>query len=168
MSLVEDIVRRLESLTDRIVNLEMYEQPAVYAVRAYHNRNQTIAHDTVTTLAFNSERYDYGVMHDNATNNSRLTAPSDGIYVITANVVWAAHATGHRTLSIQLNAATTIGSTRVLVTSGSVPARMALTTQWEMNKTDYVEALVYQNSGGNLDVVATSAFSPEFMMVRVA
>ena len=167
MSLVEDIVRRLESLTDRIVNLEMYEHPAVYAVRVYNTRSLAIPNTALTALQYDTERYDYGDLF-NIVNNTRLTAPSDGIYVITANVEWYQYATGYRSLSIRLNAATTIAAARILTTIAAIPARMALTTQWELDKTDYVEALVYQNSGGDLDVLSTSAFSPEFMMTRVA
>lgn len=56
------------------------------SVRAFHSATQSIAHAVETTLAFNSETYDSDSMHDNATNNSRLTINTAGLYLFTANI----------------------------------------------------------------------------------
>ena len=168
MSLVEDIVRKLENLTDRIVNLEVHEQPAVYAARVYKAAAQTIADSTTTAIIFDTERYDYGAIHDNVTNNTRLTAPADGIYAIVGNVVWAANDTGERRLMIRLGGATPIAATRVNTPHATRAEWMVVSTQYELDKDQYVELTVYQTSTGDLDINTLANYSPEFMMARVA
>ena len=54
--------------------------------RAYHDASQSISNSSATSLALNQERYDTDTIHDLSTNNSRLTAPSDGYYHIEGNV----------------------------------------------------------------------------------
>lgn len=54
--------------------------------RVFHSVNQSIPHNTSTTLAFNSESYDNDIMHDNVTNNNRITFTTAGVYVITASI----------------------------------------------------------------------------------
>lgn len=50
--------------------------------RAYHNTTQSASHAAVTALALNSEQHDNGSLHDTVTNNSRLTAPLAGVYLM--------------------------------------------------------------------------------------
>jgi len=45
---------------------------------------------------------------------------------------------------------------------------MTISTIYQLAATDYVELQVYQDSGGDLDINASAASSPEFAMVRVA
>src|SRR5262245_40483526 len=66
----------------------------VPAARAYHSANQSINSGTNTTLNFDSERFDSDTIHDNVTNNSRLTCKTAGKYLICCNVRWASNATG--------------------------------------------------------------------------
>src|SRR5262252_6806646 len=84
------------------------------AVRAFHNAAQSVTSGTPLALALNSERFDQAgnaadSMHDNSTNNSRLTAKYAGVYQITGNVEWAANSTGVRSLQIRLNGSTILG-----------------------------------------------------------
>ena len=88
--------------------------PIGQGARVYHNAAQAIATSSGTALAFNNERYDTDLIHDPATNNSRLTCQTAGKYLIIANIQWAANATGFRQLGIMLNGTTTIAQQRVL------------------------------------------------------
>ena len=54
--------------------------------RVYRNSAQSINDSTLTALAFNNEQYDTDGLHDNATNNSRLTCVLAGKYAISAGV----------------------------------------------------------------------------------
>ena len=56
--------------------------------RAHHSSNQSITNNTFTVLSLNSERWDTDSIHDNSTNNSRLTCNTAGKYIITAGVYW--------------------------------------------------------------------------------
>lgn len=44
---------------------------------------------------------------------------------------------------------------------------LSLATLWQLSATEYVTVEVFQNSGGALNVLASSAYSPEFWAVRV-
>ena len=99
-----------------MIETGVYEAHLQPAVRAYHNANQSIANNTVTAVALNSERFDQtagaaAAHHDTATNNSRLTCLYAGIYQITAHAAWDSNATGLRKLFIRLNGATQITPT---------------------------------------------------------
>ena len=45
---------------------------------------------------------------------------------------------------------------------------MNVMTIYELLATDYVELSVFQDSGGDLDIVATGNYTPEFAMAWVA
>jgi len=136
--------------------------------RAYNSANISTPNNTDTVLSFDSERYDTDTIHDNVTNNSRLTATTAGKYLIVANFRFAANATGHRRAFIRLNGATPIALMRIETeTSGPQYTAMILTTIYDLSATDYVEVVVKQNSGGALNIEAASNYSPEFMMQRI-
>lgn len=135
------------------------------AARVYGGAAQSIPNATYTTLAFNSERFDTDGIHDTVANNSRLTCQTAGIYLIVLQVRFAANTTGHRQIGIKLNDASFIAMS--IVAPASVMTVMTLPTVYRLSQGDYIEAQVYQDSGGALNVEANSAYSPEFMMVRV-
>jgi hypothetical protein len=137
------------------------------AARVTHNANQSIPSDTATVLAFNAESFDTADLHDNTTNNSRLTAPVDGLYIATAGVRFVANNTGWRMVLLGRNGTfNTLGSdlrnaasdatatTRLSVSSGPV----------QLQAGDYMEVRVQQSSGGALNVASQDLF---FSMVRV-
>lgn len=132
--------------------------------RAYHNANQSITSATLTVLALNSERYDTDTIHDTATNNSRLTCKTAGVYAISGNVSFAANATGLRELDILLNGATMIASKTVGNVGGTVATIVDVGCDYLLAVNDYVELRVYQDSGGALNVLSTGNYTPEFSM----
>lgn len=135
------------------------------AARAYHNANQSIPDATDTVVALNSERFDTDTIHDLAVNNSRLTCKTAGKYLIMGNVFWAGSATGSRFLRVRLNGTTLIAEIRNSSSAGG-DSQIA-PTLYDLAVNDYVEMVVYQSSGGALDVLASGNFSPEFSMVKV-
>ena len=76
--------------------------------RAHHSSNQSITNNTFTVLSLNSERWDTDSIHDNSTNNSRLTCNTAGKYIITAGVYWGQDTSGERVLEIFFNGATVL------------------------------------------------------------
>ena len=131
--------------------------------RVYHTVDQTATTGVRLTLAFNSERYDNGGLHDTVTNNSRLTALKAGVYSIWGGVRWAGNATGVRSLEIRLNALSTIGSNEA--TPGGTAWRDQVgCTIFKLAVNDYVELAATQTSGGDLSVVRQADYSPEFAM----
>src|SRR5262245_8790974 len=131
--------------------------------RVYHNTTQSISDSTVTAVSLNSERFDTDTIHDNSTNNSRLTCKTAGKYLIIANVGFASNATGYRSVAIRLNGSTYIASTQVTAINGAT-TRLAPSTLYALAVNDYVEAIVFQTSGGALNTEQSGNITPEFMM----
>jgi len=137
-----------------------------YGARVYNSANQSIANVTWTTVSFDSERYDTDAIHDTVTNNSRLTCVTAGKYIIIFSGLFAANATGSRGAAITLNGTTYIAN--ITVAKGqSNEAKWSVSTIYDLAVTDYVEARVYQSSGGNLNLTVESNNSIEFMMQRI-
>jgi hypothetical protein len=134
--------------------------------RVYHSVDQSIPDITATYLAFDSERYDTDTIHDTTTNNSRLTCQTAGKYIIVFQATFAANATGKRHFWIRLNGTTNIAYNKQGLDSDN-EIMVPVVTIYDLAVGDYVEAGVYQNSGGSLALLTQAQLSPEFMMQRV-
>lgn len=135
-----------------------------YMTYVYHNATQSIAASTLTALAFNSEYYDTAIMHDNATNNTRITITQAGKYEGYITVAWADDATGYRQVLLRKNGATYLsdGDTRVPITGNVTCITLPIpATTFALN--DYLEAVVRQTTAGALNVNTCS-----FMLRRVS
>ena len=144
------------------------DNPYLYreGARVYHSADQAIPDSTWTALAFDSERWDTDTIHDPVANNSRLTCKTPGKYIISLAIRFDAHATGFRVAALRVNVP-------LLIAAQENPpglsdyVRFTVTTIWDLALNAYVEAYVWQNSGGALNVLATAGYSPEFMMQRI-
>lgn len=131
--------------------------------RVYNSANESITNATLTALTFNSERFDNGGMHSTVTNTDRLTAQTAGYYLITGNVSFATSGTGDRYLYICLN-----GTATIIALQGGIPSGAAgqlvlnVSTVYHLAANDYVLLVVFQTSGGDLNVESSANYSPEF------
>ena len=142
---------------------------SIPAARITRTVSQGILNDDETPLNFNSERYDTAGMHSNSTNLSRLTAPVDGIYLVTAQVQWDVNGFGNRTLAIRRNGTVALARDRRQPGTDPVNApAVNLSTVASLDAGDFVEAEVFQDSGGNLSVLRIGEESPEFSMTWLA
>lgn len=134
----------------------------------YRTTTQSLTDAADTTIGFNAETTDIGAMHDNATNNSRITIPTggDGTYVLSTGIECAANATGLRQIQFLKNGATVLGYDNRLSVGASVPTRVTLVAQADLVATDYVEVRVYQDSGGALNT-GSGATTVWFAAVKV-
>lgn len=133
---------------------------ATDGARVTNTALQTFTTGVAAAITFDTEQYDNGTVHDTGSNTSRLTFATAGIYTAVGNVDWAGNATGRRTLSIRLNGSTLIAQTQIA--GSTTVTQMQTSVVYKFAATDYVELVGTQNSGGNLDVNATSIFSPMF------
>lgn len=114
-------------------------------------------------LTFNSERVDVGAMHDTSTNTGRLTVPTGGggFYAVGGCIEFDGNGTGRRGIQIRLNGATVIAREET-GNAGANDHAITIHTVYQLAAGDYVELMALQASGGNLNMLATSAYSPEF------
>lgn len=114
-------------------------------------------------LTFNSERVDVGAMHDTSSNTGRLTVPTGGggFYAIGGCIEFASNATGKRGIAVRLNGSTIIAQ-HESDNIGASDHALAISTVYQLAAGDYVELMGKQSSGGSLNMLATSAYSPEF------
>ena len=121
----------------------------------YRNSNVSIPNATATAIEYNTEVFDTDAFHDNSTNPSRVTIPAGkgGKYLFTAWNNFASNATGYRNMDLFINGTTLTGSSGVGWTpnaSGNNSGTIAVIL--DLVATDYVEVLVTQTSGGNLNL----------------
>jgi hypothetical protein len=142
------------------------DQPLPQA-SVFNSANISIATSALRQwLTFDSENYDTGNFHSTTTNTGRLTAPVPGLYLIGASVEFASNATGYRELDLRVNGSTFIAADRMPAASGGAHI-MSTQRVYQLDAGDYVETGVIQVSGGALNVVRQSAWSPEFWIVRL-
>lgn len=183
--LEENFLDRLDTVEERLAELERESSTGMFEVngtlmtvpgavvsgdiigaRAYNSGNISIPNDTSTALTFDTERWDTDDIHDLSTNTGRLTCVTAGYYLIIGQVSFDSDADGYRFVIIWLNETTSVASQR-LGANPSGATRVEVMTIYELAVGDYVELQVRHTAGAALDVVAGSAYSPEFMMVRL-
>lgn len=150
----------ITTITSFLLALEANAAPGGtrWLASAYHNANQSIANTTWTTLALNSENADTQAMHDNSTNNSRITIQRGGAYAGAGRVVFAASAAG----AMRGGRAIVNGSTTAIVGAAQPPpvggSFYAVVGFPILPRTysagDYIQLQAYQDSGGSLNAIA--------------
>jgi len=113
--------------------------------------NQSIPRIIMTTINWDSELYDTDSMHDNVTNNSRITIKTPGKYSISAQSEWGINSGGFRFLEIIKNGVDSIARVRDLADNAS-EHNIVFVGEFAVN--DYIELIVFQDTGGNLDFEA--------------
>jgi hypothetical protein len=117
-------------------------------------------------LDFDDERYDQGGTH--FTNNAIdhiLSAPVNGIYLITAAVRWESNTTGFRNIVIDKNNGTSLAQQDI---PASGLTHQTISTVAALAAGDDITIDVRQTSGGNLDVLKAGEQSPEFTLTWLA
>lgn len=141
--------------------------PPVPQARVYNNANISVANNTVVALTFNSEDFDNGNVHSTSVNTGRLTAPITGLYSIGYTIQYASNATGLRFSGLRLNGTVRIGGDHEIPPANGSVTLLSGSTIYRLAATDYVELIVFQNSGVALNVEFAGSNSPYFWMVRL-
>jgi hypothetical protein len=146
--------------------------PTFSGARVYHNNNQTLTNGV--PVQFNSERFDTDNYHSTVSNTSRLTAPTDGYYLIGACLYPFANPTGFAYIAFIVNRAVT---GQVTIANSGIQApnaafgrtQHALETVYKLNAGDFVEVIWFSGSSSDLIVTSfsTSNHTPEFWITRL-
>lgn len=123
----------------------------------------SIPDSAATAIELDSETYDTDTMHDNVTNNSRLTCNTEGPYIIVGNVEWSGDASGARKLIVYKNAFTTLAEDSRTPPDAN-PMGHGISTIAYLTVGEFVELYAYQTSGSALTIQHNVAFSPIFAM----
>lgn len=130
--------------------------------------SQSVPNSTDTTLTWNSETYDTDNIHNNVTNNTRLTVPA-GVTraILRVNLSLQVSTVGRRNVSILKNG-TTFPGMGYVGTQGASSNPMGislLSSTISVIAGDFFEVILNQSSGGNLNVLAESrtSFSMEIV-----
>jgi hypothetical protein len=125
------------------------------------NNNQTISNNTNTVVLWDSEafqpNFDTDSIHSTTTNTGRFTVPTGkgGYWMCIATVQFESNGTGIRAGDFLIGGDMRTKGFRALPSSASDTVYSA-STVLKLSAADYVEFQVYQNSGGNLAIVADS------------
>ena len=139
--------------------------PTAQGVAVYNSTDQSIASGSYTTATFNSEYFDTDAFHSTATNTGRLTVPASmaGEYAIVTNIYVSPTATGDLVAKLQINGSDKNRFSHKLTSGEAVT--VAFTSLVTLAAADYVEVLVYQNTGSNQNL-STSKYG-QFAMYRI-
>lgn len=136
-------------------------------VSVFNTTAQSIPDVTPTILNFDSERFDTDTMHDNVTNNSRITFTTAGTYAFGGDVKWEGNSGGDfRLTRVLLN-----GTDELLYdcnrdASGEDDAN-TFSGIAAFSAADFIELEVEHDEGAALDVLA-GADQIQFWAYRIA
>lgn len=135
------------------------------SVRLFNTTVQAIPTATLTSITFDSERWDSQAMHSLVSNTNRITIPTNwsGQYIIGAHIAWASN-NSTKGVFIYLNATYYITG-QTMSDNGQLNASCNPNTLYGVVAGDYLEVQVWQNSGGNLNTFVGTLLSPEFYAV---
>lgn len=125
-----------------------------HGARLWKSANQTVPSGNNDVITWNSEVYDTDLLHDTATNNSRITIPSglDGFWQLTVKINTDADAANHNPMAIRFRknaAGSGAGGTLLDVQtfSGHTNAGgVALVATYQLVAGDYLEAFFNSTS----------------------
>jgi hypothetical protein len=146
-----------------VVNQLVFVSPKARVTRS---STQSISNNTVTAVSFNSEQDDNDGIYS-AGSPTRLTAARAGKYSVTGAIEWAANATGTRFLALRVNGTTYIAMARQMTVTGGATTEMHIARDWDFAASDYVEMIVFQDSGGALNIGATAGYTPELSICKI-
>jgi hypothetical protein len=136
-------------------------------VRCYNNAAISTATGVVTPLTYNTNRFDNASLHSTTSLTGRITVSTAnaGKYLTGASVEWQASTLGdYRTLVVRLGSVVNVTASTYSPGATNGFANQNVSALWSISN-DFFDTAVQQNSGGALNVNATSYFSPEFWAV---
>jgi hypothetical protein len=120
---------------------------------AYRDSSQGIGNNSQTAIQLNQEKFDTNTMHDNSTNNTRITIKRAGYYQISGLISFE-RASYQYEISLRINGSSTIARLSqpyyASITNGQKGLFISKTVYMGVN--DYIELCAWQNSGSTRDI----------------
>jgi hypothetical protein len=127
-----------------------------------NNTGATVLLDTASTTP-TTGTYDPKSWFNNA--NDRIAIGQAGFYTVTANIAFAANATGRRIVSINVNGTEVTSTTAMATPTGS--SILCCTTNLYLAVNDLVTMSALQTSGGALSTVVVAGAYPALSVGRI-
>lgn len=134
--------------------------PTIFRCSAYNSAAQSIPDSTSTIITYDTEDYDIGSIHSVASNTGRMTIPvgGDGYYAINSTILFAPSAVGSRIARFQKNGTLLIYAQGIVATvSAAQVTTVGIQVTVFLVAGDYIEVVVFQDSGGALNTGASTA-----------
>lgn len=147
---------------ETIAGIKTFSDPPVFSlsgVKVAKSSGQSISNITLTEVSFDTETYDDDAMHDNVTNNGRLICKTAGRYLICAEIVFDANATGYRQAVLHKNGSSFFGRSIVQASPATNATSLIATSIQTLAVNDYVTVEAAQSSGGALVINSVSTFT---------
>ena len=136
------------------------------SIKAYVDQDKCLVTSTTSSITigsvplavpFDSEISDTAGLHDNSTNNSRITIASAGIYLINGTITTTETDNGDYSIAIYKNGSEL---TRIYADTGSTSSGQVfnITHIASLSATDYLELFVVAISGNSTAVDGTKSF----------
>ena len=134
--------------------------------RVYNDANIAVPTTAVADLTFNSEYWDNATIHSTVTNTGRLTAPIDGVYLVSLTIHWAT-GSNNRYIGINLNASDLLA---IQEQKGLSSASIIMNCSAEvfLEAGQFAGAEVQHTHGSDLNILAVGDYSPAFGMTWIS
>jgi len=131
---------------------------AVVGARVSLASAASIANNTAAMVSWTTVEHDDSSLFA-AGSPTKLTAPATGWYSAGGMIHWAANGTGNRNADIRVNGTAFPGGTsNNPVTGHAIDVKHAFSVAVYLTAGDYIEMLVFQNSGGALNISEGAMF----------
>lgn len=155
---------QLLQATDDIVIIENIQGTRA---RVFNSADISINNTTFAALTFDSERFDSSDFHSTSVNTSRLTIPVAGHYLVGGQIAFESDTTGERLVEIREGGSIIHARVFVPANTGGGATELVVSTLLFLPAANWLELVVWQSSGGALDVDQLGNRSPEFWIHRV-
>jgi hypothetical protein len=132
--------------------------------KAYALSNQSIATSTHTAVVFDGEFYEQGPIHSTTVNNTRFTIPvgAAGLYQFSAAVLFSS-GIGLAWVRIRRNGSAIVSSVFARLDT-SAQITVSISGEDVSSEGDYYELTVWQNTGGNLNIIGNANIAADTQM----
>lgn len=146
--------------------LDYQANPPHCAIR--HSVAQSIATGAWSAVVFDTEDEDTASMHSTSSLTDQIVIPAAGLYLVTTSLEFATNGTGQRVAGFQVNGTPATGpnvkgrSSNPNPGAGSDPV-LNPSSVLKLAVADILRVLVFQNSGGALNLIASTSEKHPFV-----
>ncbi len=127
-------------------------------VMAHNSGAVVITSSAIAAMAWDTEDYDTHAMHAPG-DNTKITIPAgeSGLYIISSKLTFEINSTGRRSISIKVNNSAAEQEITYTLDAQAVATVLNVCAPRMMTAADFIQVFPFQDSGGDLDILAPGA-----------